>query len=119
MFKVEPAIKKADDLREYKDLDTIYHLKVILFVEQTGSTGYFYPATVFGVTNNLDTIAVMDMNFKGKIELKSKVVVGPSKWLERQKEYRTLFIISNRKRQNVTLQNVKVIYRGEFREIKK
>ena len=85
----EAKIERCRNEWKYVDLAEKQELKVLLFRDRFLFDIQVFPAFAIGVNNHSDTIAVIDKDFEGIVEIGEKINIAPARWTANDKDYIT------------------------------
>ncbi len=115
-IKIEhDRISPCRDNWVYKDLESETQLKVLIFENQFRVCLSFYPSMVIGILNSGDTVAVLDKDFKGKINKNDKIKLKSSTWdLNDKENIKAPFFITKKVKENDLFCIVKTVYYAQI-----
>ena len=98
----------------YQDLNNPTQIKVLLFRNRL-VFDRIYPAFIIGVNEQQDTVAFIDKDFEGILEVNSSVHVSPGNWSAIKKvELEPVFSVYPKSKVNDFHCAVKVVYFSKF-----
>lgn len=101
---------------QFEDLQTTQHVKVLLYNAKHNQDIYSFPNFLIGVNVEGDTIAVMDKNFEGKLQLGDKITVEPHEWTAAEKEIRKpLLTVRKKSSKNKLYCSVCIVHYGRIK----
>ena len=110
-------VQKCRDEWSYKDLEKEIVIRVLLYNSKKNLDISSFPNFVIGVTNSMDTIAIMDKDFEGTINRGSSITVSPLLWTDIEKEImKPMFTVYPKSKENDLYCSVKIIYYGNINE---
>lgn len=101
---------------KYEDLQTVQHVRVLLYNQKHNQDIYSYPNFLIGINTKGDTIAIMDKDFEGKLREGDMITVEPDEWTNAEKEIKKpLFTVRKKPSENKLYCSVNVIFYGRIK----
>lgn len=99
----------------YMDLLEKQEVRVLLFRDRFFFDIIPFPAFLIGVNQAHDTLAFVDKDFEGVLEIGKNVTVSPASWtLTEKKEIKPVFSVYPKSKTNDLHCAVKLVYYGSF-----
>lgn len=116
--KEKEYVRGCREAWQYSDLQEEKSLEVILFGEAMQVSIVKRSGIFFCINSIGDTIAVLDMDYQGKIKPGTKVVFEPFLWEDWQKKaFTPIFFVYARRHKNEIFCAVKNVYYGKVKEV--
>ncbi len=109
--------KKVESCRNkwvYQDLSEEHELTVLSFSAKSRHSLVSFPNFLIGITETNDTIAFLDKDFEGKLNLNDKIKIIPFKWTDTEKQtLKPLYYIHSKSKDNDLFCVVNTVYYGK------
>lgn len=111
----EAKIEQCRSNWAYMDLLEKQEVRVLLFRDRFFFDVIPFPAFVIGVNQAQDTLAFVDKDFEGVLEIGKKVSIAPASWtLTEKMEIKPVYSVYPKSKYNDLHCAVKLVYYGSF-----